>query len=303
MNLIELLHSALRVSTPLTLCALGGLFAFRAGVLNVAMEGMILMGAFSAVIFSYLFGNPYLAVFLALLCGVILSLIFGFFGVRLKGNIIIVGLAVNIMVTGLTAFILQAFFGKRGVLSSERIVGFNPIHWPLLDNIPFIGSILNNHTPLVYFSLAFFVFCSVLLFNTKFGLYIRVVGENISAARTVGINTDGIQYQAILIGALSSTLAGVNLSLENLTMFVEKMSGERGFIALAAVYCGRGNPYFVIIFTLLFGTFEALQIRLQGYDIPSAYIQMLPYIFIIVIFSASGILKQRNQIERGVRDE
>lgn len=303
MNIIELLHSALRVSTPLSLCALGGLFAYRAGVLNVAMEGMILMGAFTGVVASYMTGDPYIAVICSIIVSVLLGFVFSFFGITLKGNSIITGLAINITVTGITSFLLQVIFGRRGVLSDPAIVGFNPISIDFLDKIPFIGKIINNHTPLVYFSFIFFIICYYLLFKTKFGLYIRVVGENISSARSVGINTDRIQYGAIILGSISAALAGVNLSLENLTMFVEKMSGERGFIALAAIYCGRGNPLYVFTFTLLFGFAEALQIRVQGYNIPAAYVQMLPYIFIITVFSISGILKQKTRLERGVKDD
>lgn len=297
--LISILHGTIRMATPIILVALGGIFAHRAGVLNIAMEGMMLMGAFAAVIASYLTGSIAIAILAAVVVAVLFSLILAFFGVSLKGNLIVTGLAVNILALGSTSYILQIVFNRRGVFSDKAIVGIKPIHIPGISYIPVIGPVLNDHTPLVYFSFIALILVSLVLYRTKYGMYVRTVGENVEAARSVGIKVQLIQYSSLIISGVFCGLAGVSLALENLSMFVENMTSGRGFIALAAIFCGKGTPVGAFVFSLLFGFADAVQMRLQSFNIPGAFVQMIPFIFIIVVLTIVAIYKNRNTTYRG----
>jgi simple sugar transport system permease protein len=303
MDIWDILHGALRMATPIGLAALGGVFTHRAGVLNIAIEGMMLISAFVGVITSYATGSVTAALLAAIAVSVVIGLIFSFFGVTLQGNIIITGLAVNIFALGITSFILQSAFGMRGSLSSPKIVGLKPVDMPWLGGVPVIGPILNNQTPIVYAGLLISIIVSIVLYKTKFGLYVRVVGENEDAARSMGIRVSSIKYGAVAISAVLSALAGVNLSLENLTMFVENMTSGRGFIALAAIFCGQGTPGGAYTFSFLFGLADAVQMRLQGFNVPGAFIQMIPYLFIVVILGVAGIMRNRGNTQRGIRND
>lgn len=303
MNIEALLNSAIRMSASLILAGLGGLFTHKSGVLNIALEGMMLIGAFVGVLGSFLTGNVYIAVLMAVSAAIITALIFSFFGISMKGNYIIIGLAVNIFASGIISYILQTVFGKRGVFADPRIVGIKPVHIPVLDKIPFIGPILNNQTPIVYISLIMVAVVSFIIYKTKYGLYVRVVGENEEAAKAVGLNISLIKYSSVIISAVFCALAGVNLSLENLNIFVENMTNGRGFIALAAIFCGKGTPFGTFIFSLLFGFADALQMRLQSLNIPGSFIQMIPFIFIILILTFVAILQNRQRLSREGFDE
>jgi simple sugar transport system permease protein len=238
---MEFLHTAIRVTTPIALAALGGLYTYKAGVLNIALEGMMLMAAFTGVVVSYFTSNPVLAIFCSIFVSIIIAMIFSFFGITLKGNVIIVGLAVNLTVFGITAFWLQQWFGIRGILSSSKIVGLKPLDIPLLNRIPFLSDIFNNHTPIVYLSFFLLFITYIVLKHTKLGLYIRVVGENEEAAKAAGIKVEKTRYISVIMSSVFCALAGVNLSLESLNLFVEKMTAERGFIALAAIFSVSRN--------------------------------------------------------------
>lgn len=292
-NLLILLHSTLRMSTPIALAALGGLFAHRAGVLNVALEGMMLASAFTGVIVNHFTGSLLLTLLAGIGISLIFSMIFAFFGLSLKGNITIVGLAINTLVSGLSAFILQIAFGQRGTFTSDRLVGFPEIDIPFIRHIPIIHQVFNKHTPIVYVSLLALIACHMLLNHTKIGLYIRIVGENKTAAESVGLSVIKIQYIAVAIGGFLCGLAGLNVSLENVRMFVENMTSGRGFIALAAIYSGNGTAIGTYLFSLLFGMADAAQIQLQGINIPGAFIQMIPYVAIVGVLTVIGLAERK----------
>lgn len=303
MDILAILNGALRMATPIALAALGGLFAHKANVLNIALEGMMLIGAFVGVLTSFYTGSYFLAIIGAVLAAMIFAFLFNVFGIKLKGNFIITGLAVNIFAAGLSSFILQIVFGRRGVFSDPKIVGAKAINIEVLNKIPIIGPIINNQTPMVYISLILIVVVYFIFNKTKYGLYIKAVGENEEAAKSVGINVNKIKYSTVYISAGLSALAGINLALENLTMFVEDMSSGRGFIALAAIFCGRGTTVGTYVFSFLFGIADAVQLRLQILDIPGAFIQMIPFLFIVVVLTIVGIIRKKGELERGIKDE
>ncbi|MGX7059672.1 ABC transporter permease [Vagococcus humatus] len=294
-QLLSILHTTLRMTTPIALAALGGLYAHRAGVLNVALEGMMLASAFFGVITSFATGNIFLALFVGILASVVLGFVFSFFGITLKGNLTIVGLAINTLVAGASSFILQVVFGQRGTFANQKIVGLKELDIPILRNIPILGDIFNKHTPIVYLSLLVLVVVHFILYHTKLGVYIRTVGEKEDAAVSVGLPVNKLRYISVLIGSVLCGLAGINIALENVTMFVENMTGGRGFIALAAIYSGRGTAIGTYVFSLLFGFADAMQIRMQNIKIPGAFIQMIPYLSIIVVLSVIGLLNKRSR--------
>lgn len=298
-----ILHTSLRMSTPIVLVALGGLFTYKANVLNIALEGMMLIGAFAGVLASFATGNIFVAILAAILAAMCFALLFNIFGITLKGNYIITGLAVNIFAAGLSSFILQVAFGRRGVFSDPKIVGTTPIHVNFLDKIPFIGPILNNHSPMVYVSILLAIAVYFVLNHTKYGIYVRAVGENEEAARAIGINVNRIKYSTVYISAIMCALAGINLSLGNLTMFVENMTSGRGFIGLAAIFCGRGTTFGTYAFSFLFGFADSIQMRLQNLNIPGTFIQMIPFIFIVVVLSIVGAIRIIGNLDRGLKDE
>lgn len=295
-GILSLLHTTLRMSTPIALAALGGLYAYRAGVLNVALEGMMLISAFVSVIVSYLTGNPLIAVLAGIISSLLVGVIFSFFGIKMKGNLTITGLAINTLVAGTCSYLLQVLFGQRGTFSNANIVGIKPLDIPILRDIPILGDILNKHTPIVYIALILIFVIHFILYKTKFGIYMRTVGESEEAAQSVGLPINKIKYSAVLIGSVLCGLAGANIALENVSMFVENMTGGRGFIALAAIYSGQGTAVGTYLFSLLFGFVDASQIRLQNLAIPGAFIQMIPYLTIIVVLTVIQIMKKRKEV-------
>lgn len=303
MNIISVLNSAVRVSTPIILAGLGGLFTHNAGVLNIALEGMMLISAFVAVVTNYFTGSIFCAAFAAIIASLVMALIFSVFGITLRGNLTIIGLAVNIFATGITSYILQTVFGKRGVFADPKIIGIKSIHINILDKIPIIGGILNDHTPIVYISLISVILVYFIIYKTKFGLYLRVVGENEEAARAVGLNVNNIKYFSVLTCAVFCALAGINISLENLNMFVENMTNGRGFISIAAIFCGKGTPLGTFIYSLLFGFSDSLQMRFQALNIPGNFVQMIPFFFIIIVLAIVAIIRYRGSLSREVFDE
>lgn len=298
-----ILHTSLRMATPIVLAALGGLFTHKANVLNIALEGMMLMGAFAGVLASFATGNIFIAIIAAIFASMLFALLFNVFGITLKGNFIITGLAVNIFAAGLTSFILQVAFGRRGVFSDPKIVGTTPVHIDFLDKIPFIGPIINDHSPMVYVSILIAIAVYFVLNHTKYGIYVRAVGENEEAAKAIGIKVNRIKYSTVYISAILCALAGVNLSLGNLTMFVENMTNGRGFIALAAIFCGRGTTLGTYVFSFLFGFADSIQLRLQNLNIPGTFVQMIPFIFIVVVLSIVGAIRMIGNLDRGIKDE
>lgn len=294
-NIVSLLHTTIRMTTPIALAALGGLLGHRAGVLNVALEGMMLSSAFVSVIISFLTGSYVIGVTVGIISSLVLGLIFSYFGITLKGNLTIIGLAMNTLVAGIASYILQTIFGQRGTFSNADIVGGQAIDIPFLSRIPIIGGILNRHTPIVYLSLILLFVVHYILFHTKLGIHIRTTGEMEEAAESVGLSVQKIKYIAVLIGSFMCGLGGANIALENVTMFVENMTAGRGFIALAAIYSGQGTAFGTYFFSLIFGLADALQIRLQNINIPGAFIQMIPYLSIVLVLTVLGVMRKRRK--------
>lgn len=299
MRLLDnILYDMVYHSTPLILAVLGGLFAYKANVLNIGLEGLILMGAFSSSLFILLFGNYYLGIILAIICTLLVGLIFSLFSISLKSNFIITGFGLNILVAAICTFILK--FKRLPNINISHLINVNEmkIHIPIIKDIPILSSILSGHTPITYISIALIFVVAVILYKTRFGVHLRVVGENEEAAKSVGIKINQYKYAAILIGALLCALAGINLAAERMALYTDNMIAGRGFIAIAAIYCGKANPFKSSVYAIIFGLAKSLAINLALYAGPiSGLFEMIPYIMIVlVLFIVSGVATKKTKV-------
>ena len=276
------LNSIFRFVTPILFAALGGLLCSRVGIVNIALEGHMVMGSFGAVLGSYSLQSAFLGVLVGMLLSMAAALIFAFLRINFGADEIIVGLAVNLFGTSLTIFLLRTIFQVTGSFSSPDIKGLSNIQIPLLQNVPVLGSLISNHTALVYFSWLCVILIYILLFNTKLGLRMRGIGKHPEAATTLGVNVKKTQYIAVIACGALCGLAGAQLSLGNVVMFVEEMSGGRGWIAIVATLLGQAHPIGVFLASTLFGFVSSLSFRIQGLGWPQEFTEMLPYVITII---------------------
>ncbi|HVJ47790.1 ABC transporter permease [Desulfitobacterium sp.] len=282
----ELWAATLAMATPIALPALGGTFSERSGVVNIAMEGIMLIGAFFAVLFSYLTHNPWLGLVGAVMMGGLISLLFAWFTINIGADQIIVGMGINIFAAGLTAFLLNTIFGYGG--TPRETLALPNITLPLVKDIPYLGPIIGQQNSVVYLMLVLVIASHYFLFHTNLGLRVRAVGENPQAADTAGINVRKIRYLGVILGGMLSSLGGVYLSLGLLNSFEVNMSSGRGYIALAAMIFGKWTPFGSLGAALLFGFAMALSMVLQGTGISANIIQMLPYA--LTILALTGLV-------------
>ncbi|WP_337099440.1 ABC transporter permease [Paenibacillus sp. YIM B09110] len=301
---VSLFASMLRLVTPILLAALGGAICARVGLFNVGLEGLMLTGAFSAIVGNYYTGNVWLAVLFAVLCTVIFSMLFAYMSIHLKANAIVVGISLNFLAAGLTTFLLRVIFDVKGAYYNKDMVGLPKWDVPLLRDIPWLGDVLSGHTPLVYLSIILVIALQLFFFKTVTGFRLLASGENPTAARSLGIKVTRIQYGAVLLCGVLCGLAGAQLSLGNVTMFTEGMTAGRGFIALVATMLGQSNPLGVAASSLLFGLMDALSLRLQGFSLPTHFTMMLPYVVTIVamlIFKDKSYMQEARKANESSR--
>ncbi|AZR74765.1 hypothetical protein BBF96_00760 [Anoxybacter fermentans] len=280
------------MATPIALAAMGGAFSERSGIINIGLEGMILIGAFAGVLGSFYTGSPWFGVFLAMVAGGLLGAIFALFTIKFKADHVVAGVGLNILTLGFTTWLMQILWGSRG--TSPNVNGLKEISIPVLKDIPVIGKLLGTQSPLVYLMFILVFSGWVLLFKTPLGLRIRITGEHPEAADTLGINIKGIQYFSVILSGILSGLGGVYLSLGHLNWFSMNMSAGRGYMALAANIFGQWNPLGGLAASFLFSFTDAIQMRLQSLNIgiASELIQMLPYLLTIVVL-AGAVVRSR----------
>lgn len=273
-----LLNSTLRFVAPILLAALGGALCQRVGIFNIALEGLMLTGAFGAVAGSYWFHSSAFGVATAVLASVLLAAVFALFTVKLGSDEIVTGIAINLLAAGLTVFLLRTLFGVKGAFQDPAIVGLATIEIPGIRALPFLGPLLSGHSWIVYMSIILVLAIQFFLFRHRLGLHLRGVGENPEAARTLGVQVSAMQFGTILVSGALCGLAGAQLSLGNVNLFVENMSAGRGWMAVVAVMLGRGHPLGVLAASLLFGFTDSLGFRLQGLRLPSQFTETVPYL-------------------------
>jgi len=253
---------ALTVATPLMFASLGGVFSETTGVVNIALEGIILMGSFTSVVFTYLTGNVWFGVLMAVVSGIILALLHAWGSIKWSGNQIVLGTAITLLAQGLTGFLMEPIFGQPG--QTDFIGKIDEITIPGLVEVPFIGQVLGEISPFVYIAFGCVAFGWWLIYKTKLGLRMRSVGENPEAADTLGINVSAIRYFGVIMSGVFASLAGAYLSVGEIGQFKELMSGGRGFIGLAAMIVGNWNPVGAMLASLFFGFFGAFSNQLQS---------------------------------------
>jgi len=286
---IAVIASSLRMATPILYATLGGIFCSECGVLNVGLEGLMLIGAFFAVAGSVAFGNPWAGLLMAVISCLVMSLAFAAVHLELKADEMIVGLALNLFGYGLTTYLMTVIFQASGFFSDPRIIGFRPIRIPVLEGIPVLGPLLSGHFALVYLGFVAVALTHLVLYKTPWGFWLRAVGENAEAAEAVGVNVRLMKYAGVLTGGVLCGFSGAFISLAHLNLFSENMTTGRGFLALAAVAFGERKPWRCLLAALVFGFADAIAVWLQRFGLPSQLVLMLPYIATIVILALSSI--------------
>jgi simple sugar transport system permease protein len=286
--MIDFLNAMLRIATPLVFAALGGILSEAAGVFAIGLEGMMLAGAFGAAAASLLGGGVLVSLFAGLGCGMVVGGVIALVAVIFRAEQIVTGLAANLLVAGLTAFILRAGLG-HGVAPVIRIPLLAPWRVPGLGDVPVIGPLLAQPV-LTYLALLIAAGLALLLVRTRAGLLIRASGENPHAVYAAGSNPLAIRVAAVVAGAGLAGLGGAVLVVQQVGTFTDAMTGGRGFLALAAVVVGRWRPFGAMAACLVFAAAETLHLRLQGVDlrISSYAVQMLPYALCIAILAGLG---------------
>jgi simple sugar transport system permease protein len=288
------LQGMLRLATPVALAGLCALITSRAGILNIAGEGMILFGAWFAVAGSYFFESAIAGIAAAMLSGFVIGGLFALFSLKFRAHIIIMGIAINIFANAATIFLTRAVFKQAGAFADPRIVGLDPIQLPIIKDIPVLGPVVSGYSLIVYVTWILVALTTVFLYRTPWGIHLRAVGENPQAAETLGINVQRIRFGAVMASGVFASLAGVYLSLGHLKMYTDQMAAGRGFIGMAVNTFGGGEPIGVFFSSLLFGFVDTIGWRLQGERImPVYFINMLPYVATLVALTVFTLRRQR----------
>ncbi len=290
----DLFAAAVRMATPLALAAIGGTICERSGVVNIALEGIMLIGAFTAAAVTLATGQALLGVAAAIAAGLAIAAIHAFASINLRSDQVVSGTAINILALGLTGFLMERFYGHPGTTDPVGLIrpvfrlasageGMLGMLWK------WVSTILFSYTPIVYAAVLIAIVGQWALYRTRWGLRLRALGEHPRAADTVGINVMRGRWAAVLMSGALGGLAGANLVLEQVGSFTEGMTNGRGFIALAANIFGRWTPLGSYLASLLFGFADAIQIKLQPFrdviDIPPQFFLMLPYVLTVVVLA------------------
>ncbi|MDR2419318.1 MAG: ABC transporter permease [Treponema sp.] len=291
---IPLLHSAITIMTPLLFAAMGGLFTERAGMLNIALEGQLLMGAFVGLVFTHLSGNLPIGILVAALCSMALAALMGALTIRLKANVFITGLATNLFATGITVALAHRFFATRGLIAPSAMPRLPTLAIPALARIPILADVLQEHTWYVYASWLLLLISWFCLYRTSFGFRLRACEAQEEALVSLGLKPSFYRFVAFLISGLCCGIGGSFLSL-NIGVFVPNMSAGKGWIALVVIFLGNRHPAGLWIAALVFGLAEAFSNYAQGmFRIPADFTLALPYIFTLFVMVAGSALKKHS---------
>lgn len=278
---MNLLAGAIRVTIPIGFAALAGMIAERAGIINMGLEGMMLIGAFFSVVGSYLTGSPWIGLIFAMVSGAMIGLLMSVFAVGFKCEHMLTGVAANLLASGLTVVLLQMIWNTRG--KSEAVNGLGVISVPIINKIPILKDLIGTISPLFYVLVALMLIIWFMLYHTPIGLRIRVVGDNPFMAGSMGVKVYRIQYACMALSGALAGLGGAYLSIGDINMFSKGMTAGRGYIALSMVILGGWHPVGVVVSGLVYGVAQSLQFRIQSVKIPAQLVQMLPYLVTILV--------------------
>lgn len=300
---VSLLRAAIRCSTPILLAALGAVFTQQANILNIGMEGMMLLGAFTAVAVSFTTQSAFLGLLAAICVGILLALVIAVVSLKFKADMTLAGIAINLLGTWVSRLLLKNLFHQVGSFYSPDIVPLPTVNIAFLDKLPLIGEIINRFSILDYVAILLVLITYYAIFRTPWGLRVRAVGIHSLAAETTGINVPVIQYTVLIISGALSGMAGAHLGLGYTTMFSEGMSGGRGFMGVAAMFFGGAMPVKAWFAAILFGFCDALAARLQVFGLPPQFPLMLPYVATVAVLAISMAQAARPRLRKEVSTE
>ena len=290
--LIGLLNGMNTGATPILLAALGGTMTYYAGIFNIAMEGMMLWGAFFAVIGSYFFQSWLLGILFSIVSTMFIGTVYIIFSIKLKTDEFVTGIALNLFALGATTYMLRQIFGVKGAFADPAIVSIPAVHIPFIEDIPFIGQIISGHNLLVYIAVVATILSNYLIFKTRFGLRLRAAGYNEDCLDTSGVQSNKIRATSVILSSVLCGLAGAFLSLGYVTLFSENMSAGKGWISLAAIILVNGNPWGIALISLIFGFSDGFGLLLQQF-LPSQFTSMVPYIATLVALYVYSTRKKK----------
>jgi len=265
--------------------AIGGVYSEITGVTNIALEGIMKLGGFSAVVFTFWTGNPWLGLMMGMVAGLLLALLHAYVSIEWSANQIVSATALVLIAEGLVSFLMKPIFGEEG--QSKFVTKLPTVRIQWLKDIPFIGDIFGEITVFFYFAIFVVIISWFIIYKTPLGLRMRAVGENPKAADTLGVNVQKIRYFGVLMSGILGAIGGAYLALGDIGQFQEQMPSGKGFIALAAMILGNWSPIGAMFAALLFGAAEALNIQLQSLlDIPTemkSLLNLLPFVLTIII--------------------
>ncbi len=293
---IGLLNGMLAGATPVLLAALGGAFTFYAGVFNIAMEGMLLVGAFCAALGSFFSGSWVVGVVCAIAGALGLSLLFILFAIVLKTDEFVTGIALNLFAAGATTYLLRQLFGVRGAFTDAGIQAIPRVDIPIVAQAPLVGEVFSGQNLIVYVAALAVLGCAWLIFRTPFGLRLRAAGYNAPSLESSGVRPAHVRVAALLLCGVLCGLGGAFLSLGYVRLFAEGMSAGRGWIALAAVILVNGNPWGIALITLLFGLADGMGLFAQGVGVPAQFTGMAPYIATLIALFVYARRKQGQRV-------
>ncbi len=280
----SLIAASIRAGTPLLFATLGEIITERSGVLNLGLEGIMIMGAMTGFAVSLITGNPWLGVLAAGVAGMAMAAIHAFFSVTLKADQSVTGLMLVLLGIGLTGFLGRSYIGQVAAY-------IQPVKIPYLSELPFVGEAFFNHDPLVYVAMLLVPLTWFFLFRTRYGMEIIAVGENPEAADTLGINVEKLRYASVLIGGFLVGIAGAHLSLAYAKLWTDGMTAGRGWICLALVIFSGWMPQRALLGAYLFGGLDVLSFKLQAAGVGVSYhlLKMIPYVVTILVLLISVI--------------
>lgn len=295
---IPVLHSAVAIMTPLLLASMGGLFTELSGMLNIALEGLMLMGAFASIVFTHFTGNMVLGIALGVLASMSLAAILGAVTLHLKSNVFITALAANLFASGLTVVLSFKLFGNKGVVVFNEIARLPRLDIPALAKIPVFGDIFIGHNIFVYLSWVLLALCAWVLYRTPFGFRLRATGIHEQAMVSLGMRPSRYRFIAFLFSGFTCALGGAMLTL-NLGAFVPNITSGKGWIALVVIFLGQKKPIGLLFAALVFGFADAFSNYAQGaWNVPADFILAIPYVFTLVAMVLFSIYTSRkNRVE------
>jgi general nucleoside transport system permease protein len=275
---LGLLSGTIAATTPVLLAALGGAFTYYSGMFNIAMEGMLLVAAFCAVLGGFFSGSWLVGLLCAVLGSVLVSLLFILFAIVLKTDEFVTGIALNLLAVGATTYALRQIFGTRGAFQDPAIPAIPALNVPGLSTLPVVGPLLFGENLIVYLAVMLVGLAAYVIFRTRYGLRLRAAGHNAQALNTAGVPASRVRAWALVACGVYCGIGGAFLSTGYLQLFGENMSAGRGWIALAAIILVSGNPWGIAVIALLFGFADGLGLLLQGSGMPPQITDTLPYL-------------------------